>query len=146
MDLLGREDIDGRRSSRHNHHTHGSHHDPAYMSGGLNPADDIGNSARDRGGLYRNSHHGGWDLHPAWYGGTVSSQWPDNIQNNLSSLRDAGSRRSYGRSYSARDAEREWYGYAPSDGFAGYYPGWYGTNGSNRFPYDGSGGGYWGGR
>ncbi len=141
-DLLDREDNDRRPSRRHNRHVHGSHYDPAYISGGLNPVDDVGDAVRDRGGLNRNSYQRGWDLYPIWYGGLASFVQQHYDQSGLYGLLSGGSRVSTLGSYTLRDAERDWYGYAPNDGFAGYHQKWCGTNGTNRFPGSGSGGGY----
>ena len=134
--LLGREDSD-RGRPRHRFHSYGSHHDPVYMLGGLHPTDDIGDHGRNRGGLRRNRHHGGWDLHDRWYCGGVSSATRDNVRDSLSGMLDGGSRPSRFPSYSMRDPERDWYYHGPTYRFAEYHQGWYESHGSGGY------GGYW---
>jgi hypothetical protein len=131
---LGQEDAD-RGPSRHRFHSYGSHHEPVYMSGGLHPRDDIDDFSRGRAGLHRNWYHGGWDLAPDWRGGGVSSARRDLVRDGIESALGGFSRWSGGHSISLRQAEQDWYGYGPSDGFEGYHPGWYGTGG---FSYGGS--------
>lgn len=127
FDLLSLEDRDRNRSLRHNRHDYGSHHEPVYMSGGLHPRDDIGDYARGRAGLHRNWYNGGWDLDSNWSGGRVSAARPDMIRDSIAHTLDGP--RPRGRNISLREAERDWYGVVPADGFRGYHPGWYGGGG-----------------
>ena len=126
-DDLDRLDKDPCRGIRENLHAQTSQQDPVYISGSLHHSEDVGDVARARSGLHQNSSHGGWDMNDDWYGGGISSARRDTVRENLSDKLEGGQTRSRAGSFSLHDAERVWYQYSPSDGFAGYHQGWHGT-------------------
>lgn len=136
-DLLNLEDHDRRPSHRPRRHAlHADHFDPVYMSGILDPRDDIGDRRRRREGLQLNRRTGGWDLDPNWHGGHISAAEPGRRREPIASVlyEPSGRRRSDRRNVSTQEARRNWCNLPVADGFSNYQPGMYR---SSAFRYGG---------